>query len=72
MKNKEIPEAIETFYRAGDYDSMLGALETTQSSWQSNEYRNRLKVWLEHCPPEILKKHYLAQIICMRRFFSLE
>ena len=31
MKNKEIPEAIETFYRAGDYDSMLGALETTQS-----------------------------------------
>ena len=69
MRNKEIPEAIETFYRAGDYDSMLGALETTQSSWQSNEYRNRLKVWLEHCPPEILKKHYLAQIICMRRFF---
>ena len=69
MKNGEIPEAIETFYRAGDYDSMLGALETTQSSWQSNEYRNRLKVWLEKCPAEIFKKHYLAQIICMRRFF---
>lgn len=58
------------FYRAGNFERLLTAVEADMGSGLNSEHREALNRWLDGSPREVLARHHTALMIFARRFFS--
>lgn len=58
------------FFRAGDFERLLVAVEADMGRGLNGEHQKDLVNWLEQCPREIQKRHHTALLVFARRFFS--
>ncbi len=69
LENAEYIAAERMFYLAGDFESLMLALEKDHGASLTGEHKAEFLTWLEKCPKEILNAHPIAMLICARRLY---
>ncbi len=73
LQTGEYLTAMDYFYRCGDFENLLRALELDQGDSFFQENKSVLIGYMEECPPEIRSRHHLALLVyAMFMFVSNE
>ncbi|SMD03438.1 LuxR C-terminal-related transcriptional regulator [Sporomusa malonica] len=66
----EYIHAMDCFYKAADFDSLLTAIEIDKGNCITNEHKDRLIRYFSECPMEIRRDHPWACLIYAINLFS--
>jgi LuxR family maltose regulon positive regulatory protein len=75
MKNGNYVEAMEYFYRAKDFDSLLTAVEADRGHGIHNEQRESFIRYFKDCPRAVIHRHPTAVLVyalCLFSFNEME
>ncbi|KGK92019.1 LuxR family transcriptional regulator [Desulfosporosinus sp. HMP52] len=75
LKNEDYIEAMENFYRAEEFESLLLAVEADRGHSIHNEQRGAFIQFFENCPKTVLLRHPTAVLIyalCLFSFNEME
>jgi LuxR family transcriptional regulator, maltose regulon positive regulatory protein len=62
--------AMEYFYKAGDYDKLMLALESSKGASVNASLLDTMKLYFDACPPEIIALHPRASLIFAFELFA--
>ncbi|MGN1032836.1 MAG: LuxR C-terminal-related transcriptional regulator [Intestinibacter sp.] len=67
---KEYLQAMEYFYKSGDFEMIMECIEKDRGNTITMEQKDSIINYMESCPKEIKKKNHLAMLIYTRRLFT--
>jgi len=70
MENEEYLTSMHYAYLAGDFDSLLKAVELDKANSINSEFKDLIIKYFEECPNESKERFPIAMIVYMRRLFS--
>jgi len=71
MKNNEYLAAMNYFYKAGDFENLLLAVELDKTNSFGNEQKELIIKYFEECPEEYKQRHLVALLVyamCLMTF----
>ena len=71
MQNKEYVDAMDCYYKSGDFEHLLHAFKYDRSYTTDGQYKLKMIQYLTDCPMEIRRKHHYAFLVYARLLFMV-